>query len=96
MGIKWRSFIEIVREACSDVLHAVQNLNNQIKTICSSMEASIRSVKKEMSTIGGGVALSVRGFAGGGYPIQENFLVARENGLPEMVGTIREQNCSSC
>lgn len=87
-GIKWRSFIEIVNEACRDVLNAVQNLNNQIKTICSSMEASIQSVKKEMSTLGGGIALSARGYAGGGYPNTGELFVARENGLPEMVGTI--------
>lgn len=86
--MKWRGFIEIVNDACREVLYAVENLSSRVKDICSSMEAAIRSVKQQMSTLNNGITIPLRGYASGGYPNTGELFLARENGLPEMVGTI--------
>lgn len=90
---KWNQFVETVRTSCTEVMSAVQALNDSVMSMCSSMKAAIREVQATAASMGSisvnaSVICSVRGFASGGYPETGQLFLARENGLNEMVGHI--------
>lgn len=50
--------------------------------------ATYPSLKGTMSTSGGTARMSFSAYASGGFPDPGQFFLARENGVPEMVGSI--------
>lgn len=73
-----RSLTEALEELISGVVGGIFGDNWFSKYLKSRVKPSIK--------VGG--FLSGRGFANGGYPTSGEMFIARENGLPEMVGSI--------
>lgn len=63
-----------------------QSLANGISQAIKN--ASYPSLKGTMSTSGGTARMSFSAYASGGFPDPGQFFLARENGVPEMVGSI--------
>lgn len=63
-----------------------QSLANGISQ--AIMNATYPSLKGTMSTSGGTARMSFSAYASGGFPDPGQFFFARENGVPEMVGSI--------
>lgn len=88
---RWQRFIETVRQACAEVMDAVESLNRSVEKLCDSMISAIKSAKKaasSLSRVSVSTSSSIRGFAGGGFPNTGELFMARENGITEMVGAI--------
>ena len=63
-----------------------QSLANGISQAIKN--ATYPSLKGTMSTSGGTARMSFSAYASGGFPDPGQFFLARENGVPEMVGSI--------
>lgn len=73
-----RSLTEALEELISGVIEGIFGKNWFSKYLKAGTKASIK--------VGG--FFSGRGFANGGYPASGEMFIARENGIPEMVGSI--------
>lgn len=83
--IRWQNIITIVHQACNEVKQAVADMSSQVQSECAAMISAINSVKSAASGIG--LSVSVKGYASGGFVNSGELFVARENGIPEMVGS---------
>lgn len=71
-------------------LNPFSNLGNTARTTFSNVFARAREAR---SNAGGGIYSGgkwhkIQGYASGGYPVTAEMFMARENGMPEMVGRI--------
>ena len=93
----WDNIVDKLQNAKDRICQIFNDLKETVVSIWDGIKRAIKSVVDwfgsihipiSLGGVSGGSGSKIRGYASGGYPSSGELFVARENGLPELVGAI--------